>query len=136
MSDDALISVARLLRGYHDAVDEFGTSHPGLTWSTELADPAGGSVLCHNDLCPENVVFRDGRAVALLDFDYAGPGSRVWDVVATAAMWAPPVVGVVVSVVGPSCSDPNHIHVTSVTPDHRRRHWAQVQEWYLDTGAR
>lgn len=89
ISEEALISVARLLRGYHDAVDGFVASHPGLLWSTELADPAGGSVLCHNDICPENVVFRGGRAVALLDLDYAGPGRRVWDVVATAAMWAP-----------------------------------------------
>jgi hypothetical protein len=89
MSDEALISVARLLRGYHDAVDGFVASQPALMWSTELADPTGGWVLCHNDICPENVVFRDGRAVALLDFDYAAPGRRVWDVVATAAMWAP-----------------------------------------------
>jgi hypothetical protein len=92
MSDEALISVARLLRGYHDAVDGFVATHPGFMWSTELADPTGGWVLCHDDLCPENVVFREGRAVALLDFDYAGPGRRVWDVVATAAMWAPLVV--------------------------------------------
>lgn len=89
MSDEALMSVARLLRRYHDAVDGFVASYSGLSWSAELADPAGGWVLCHNDICPENVVFRDGRAVALLDFDYAGPGRRVWDVVATAAMWAP-----------------------------------------------
>lgn len=89
MSDEALISVARLLRGYDDAVDRFVGSHAGLMWSTELADPSGGQVLCHNDICPENVVFRDGRAVAVLDFDYVGPGRRVWDVVATAAMWAP-----------------------------------------------
>lgn len=89
MSDEGLISVARLLRGYHDAVDGFMTCNSGFAWSTELADPAGGSVLCHNDICPENVVFRDDRAVALLDFDYVSPGRRVWDVVATAAMWAP-----------------------------------------------
>jgi hypothetical protein len=89
MSDEALISVARLLRGFHDAVDGFVASHPGLVWSSELADPARGPALCHNDICPENVVFRDSQAVALVDFDYAGPGRRVWHVVATAAMWAP-----------------------------------------------
>ena len=89
MSDTALVSVARLLRTYHDAVGGFVASHSSLGWSTELADPIGGWVLCHNDICPENVIFRDGRAVALLDFDYAAPGRRLWDVVATAAMWAP-----------------------------------------------
>jgi hypothetical protein len=89
VSDAALASVARLLRGYHDAVDGFAATGVGSGWSTELSDPTGGGVLCHNDICPENVVFRDGRAIALLDFDYAGPGRRVWDVVATASMWAP-----------------------------------------------
>jgi thiamine kinase-like enzyme len=28
------------------------------TWSAEMADPVGGEVFCHNDVCPENVVFR------------------------------------------------------------------------------
>ena len=51
--------------------------------------PAGGSVVCHNDVCIENVVFRDGGAAALLDFDFAAPGRRVWDVAQTARYWCP-----------------------------------------------
>ena len=87
MSEAALASVARLLRRYHDAVAGFdGTSH---RWSEEMADPRGGPLICHSDACPENVVFRDGEAVALLDFDFASPGRRVWDVAATVGMWAP-----------------------------------------------
>ena len=31
-------------------------------------------MICHNDVCLENVVFRNGRAVGLLDFDFA-PGA-------------------------------------------------------------
>jgi aminoglycoside phosphotransferase (APT) family kinase protein len=54
-----------------------------------LADPAGGPVICHNDVCIENVVFRDGRAAALLDFDLAAPGRRVWDVAQAARYWIP-----------------------------------------------
>ena len=46
------------------------------TWSDELADPASGAVVCHNDVCLENVVFRDGQAVGLLDFDFAAPGTQ------------------------------------------------------------
>jgi Ser/Thr protein kinase RdoA (MazF antagonist) len=46
-------------------------------------------MLCHNDVCPENVVFRDGRAVALIDFDLAAPGRAVWDVAMTARYWVP-----------------------------------------------
>ncbi len=36
-----------------------------------MADPAGGPIVCHNDVCLENVVFREGIAVGLLDFDFA-----------------------------------------------------------------
>lgn len=46
-------------------------------------------MLCHNDVCPENVVFRDGRAAALIDFDMAAPGRAVWDVAMTARYWVP-----------------------------------------------
>ena len=68
-SDTALASIARLLRGLHDAAHGFDPQ--GLTRNDALADPAGGTLVCHNDVCPENVVFRDGIAVALLDFEFA-----------------------------------------------------------------
>jgi aminoglycoside phosphotransferase (APT) family kinase protein len=61
----------------------------GGTWDRELADPLGGEVICHNDVCPENVVFRDGVAVALFDFDFAAPGRRVFDLASLARMCIP-----------------------------------------------
>jgi hypothetical protein len=30
-----------------------------------MRDPRGGPIVCHADICPENVVFRDGEALAL-----------------------------------------------------------------------
>jgi hypothetical protein len=68
-SDAALASMARLLRGLHDAARGFDPR--GLTWNDGLADPAGGTLVCHNDVDLSNVVFRDGIAVALLDFEFA-----------------------------------------------------------------
>ena len=76
-SDTALASIARLLRGLHDAARGFDPR--GLTWNGALADPAGGTVVCHNDVELSNVVFRDGVAVALLDFEFAAPGRPVYD---------------------------------------------------------
>ncbi len=86
-TDDALSSVAVLMRSLHDASTQIDLTTG--TWSKEMADPQSGPVLCHNDVCLENVVFRDGRAVALLDFDFAAPGRRVFDVASFARMCVP-----------------------------------------------
>ncbi|MEA2518675.1 MAG: hypothetical protein QOF49_755, partial [Chloroflexota bacterium] len=45
--------------------------------------------VCHNDLFPENVVFRGGRPVALIDFAMAAPGRPVWDLAIAAELWCP-----------------------------------------------
>lgn len=74
-SDHALASIAALMRQLHEASRSFDPA--GSTWSREMADPAGGPIVCHNDVCLENVVFRDGAAVALLDFDFAARSARL-----------------------------------------------------------
>ncbi|MCU1453863.1 MAG: hypothetical protein JWN46_2009 [Acidimicrobiales bacterium] len=88
LADAVLASTARVLRRFHDATVGFvATSAAG--WSDEMRDPLGGDVICHNDVCPENVVYRSGTAIALLDFDFAAPGRRVWDLAALARMCVP-----------------------------------------------
>ncbi len=68
---------------------------PGATWSAEMADPdtggvsAAGLVICHNDVCLENLVYRDRVAVGLVDFDFAAPGRRVHDLATFARMNVP-----------------------------------------------
>jgi hypothetical protein len=54
-----------------------------------MADPEGGPIICHNDICLENVVFRGGEAVGLLDFDFAAPGRPIYDLAALALMCVP-----------------------------------------------
>lgn len=88
MTETALRSVGSLLRRLHDASAPIAVD-AGAEWPRSLADPAGGTMLCHNDVCPENVVFRDGMAAALIDFDLAAPGRAVWDVAMTARYWVP-----------------------------------------------
>ena len=81
-------SIARLLRRMHDV----STTVPfelDATWSSEIADPLGGEVFCHNDVCLENVVFRDEVAVGLLDFDFAASGRREFDLASFARMCVP-----------------------------------------------
>ena len=88
MTKTALESVGSLLRRLHEtsAAVEVDTR---AGWPGDLADPEGGTMLCHNDVCLENVVFRDGRAAALIDFDMAAPGRHLWDVAMTARYWVP-----------------------------------------------
>ena len=86
-SDAALASIAVLLGGLHRASEIFDPS--GWRWSAEMADPAGGSIICHNDDCLENVVFRNGIAVGLLDFDFCAPGRAVYDLAQFARMCVP-----------------------------------------------
>ena len=45
--------------------------------------------MCHNDVSPENVVFRNGIAVALLDFEFAAPGRPVYDLAHLARLCVP-----------------------------------------------
>jgi aminoglycoside phosphotransferase (APT) family kinase protein len=81
------VSVADLLRDYHQAVRTFDpTPH---TWPASPPAPFAGELVSHNDVNLDNVVFREGRAVALIDFDLASPGGRVWDVACAARLWAP-----------------------------------------------
>lgn len=46
-------------------------------------------VICHCDWGPYNAVFRGGRLVAMLDWDFAGPGSRLADLAYAAYTWVP-----------------------------------------------
>jgi hypothetical protein len=87
LTDEALVSVAHLLREYHRASSSFDRSSD--RWPPSPPPSFAGELVSHNDLNLDNVIFRDGRAVALIDFDLASPGSRVWDVACAARLWAP-----------------------------------------------
>jgi Ser/Thr protein kinase RdoA (MazF antagonist) len=87
MTGEALDSVARLLRSYHEAVADFRPV--GLEWAEPVPSAYVTGLISHNDPNLDNVVFRDGVAVALIDFDLAGPGSPLWDVATAVRLWAP-----------------------------------------------
>jgi aminoglycoside phosphotransferase (APT) family kinase protein len=78
-----------MLRALHDTTREF-VSAPDAVWTTDLADPQGGEVVCHNDVCIENVVISSGKVVGLLDFDFAALGRPVLDLAMTSRYWVPP----------------------------------------------
>lgn len=87
LTDEALVSVAHLLRAYHQAVSTFAPAPHA--WPSPPPAPFAGELISHNDINLDNVVFREHRAVALIDFDLASLGGRVWDVACAARLWAP-----------------------------------------------
>jgi hypothetical protein len=87
LTDSALISVAELLRRYHYAASSFDPA--GYAWARPVPARYRTGLVSHNDVHPANLVFRDGRAVALIDFDLAGPGSAAWDLAAAARSFVP-----------------------------------------------
>jgi hypothetical protein len=87
LTDEALVSVARLIRRYHDAVASFDPA--GHAWPHAVPATFRAGIVSHNDPNLDNVIFAGGRAVALIDFDLASPGSAVWDVACAARLWAP-----------------------------------------------
>jgi hypothetical protein len=93
-TDRVLAGVGRLLRAFHDATAGFDLP-PGVTWPVPGPLPPSvpaeppPEVVGHADVTPDNVVFRSGEPVALIDFDLAHPLSRCLDVVITARHWVP-----------------------------------------------
>ena len=88
MTEAALASVGALLWRFHQASSAIAVE-PAVAWAKGFADPRGGTMLCHGDACVENVVFRDGEAFGLIDFDMAAPGRPLWDVAMAARYWVP-----------------------------------------------
>lgn len=75
-SDDQLAAAANLLRGFHDATADM----PAI-------QATGFEVACHNDWAPTNTVFVDDMPAAMIDFDTAQPGERLWDLGYSAFTW-------------------------------------------------
>jgi hypothetical protein len=73
--DAALGRVGRLIRDLHDAVAEF-VPPPDARWQ-QLIPADGADLIVHHDLAPWNLVV--GQRWAFIDWDAAGPGTRLWD---------------------------------------------------------
>jgi hypothetical protein len=88
-SDESLRQAAQLLRRLHDATAAYEPP-PDAHWQFTHPDRTRHEVICHNDFAPYNLVFVDHQPRAIIDFDTAGPGSRLWDL-AYAVYWFVPL---------------------------------------------
>jgi hypothetical protein len=71
-----LRDIGALLRAFHDAMESF-VPPPDAVWTVAVR-PDREELICHHDLAPWNLV-RGGDRLVLIDWDGAGPGSRLWD---------------------------------------------------------
>ena len=85
-----LRAIGRMLRDYHDAAASF-VPPPGAVWN-RVIQPDREEIICHHDPAPWNLVRAAGRWV-LIDWDAAGPGSRLWDLAYAAQSMVPLVPG-------------------------------------------
>jgi tRNA A-37 threonylcarbamoyl transferase component Bud32 len=69
-----LRSVGALVRTIHDASEGLPISDG---WDV-LLPAAGPDLLCHNDLATWNLII-DGERLVFIDWDGAGPSTRLWD---------------------------------------------------------
>lgn len=83
---ERVFEVGHLIRRFHDAASTF-TPPPGALWNVAIA-PDREELICHHDLAPWNLV-RTPTHLTLIDWDGAGPGSRLWDLAYAAHGFVP-----------------------------------------------
>jgi Ser/Thr protein kinase RdoA (MazF antagonist) len=81
-----LLRLGRLIRELHDALARFRPP-ASARWQVAIP-PDHDELVCHDDLAPWNLV-RDGDRWVFIDWDGAGPGSRLWDLGYAAQSFVP-----------------------------------------------
>jgi hypothetical protein len=76
LSPRGLRRVGALIRDLHDATEGF-VPPADARWQVVIP-PDREDLICHHDLGPWNLIV-GGRRWAFIDWDGAGPGSRLWD---------------------------------------------------------
>ncbi|SFT92406.1 Phosphotransferase enzyme family protein [Arthrobacter sp. ov118] len=72
---DALLRVGGLIRQIHDASE--GVKLPATDGWKMLLPAEEPDLMCHNDLAPWNLIM--GERWVFIDWDAAGPSTRLWD---------------------------------------------------------
>lgn len=79
--------IGRFMKDMHDALESFEPPDYAL-WFDGLPPP-GGDLIVHHDIAPSNIVVKSDGSLAAIDWDAAGPGTRLWDLAHAAHAFAP-----------------------------------------------
>ena len=75
LTEQELTRVGGMVRAIHDASEDFSPPDAAM-WNVAIAAPEE-VLICHNDLAPWNLIV--GDRWTFIDWDAAGPSSRLWD---------------------------------------------------------
>ena len=81
-----LVEVGQLIRRLHEASSTF-IPPADAVWNVAIT-PDHEDLICHHDLAPWNLV-RTPTELTFIDWDNAGPGSRLWDLAYAAHGFVP-----------------------------------------------
>jgi Ser/Thr protein kinase RdoA (MazF antagonist) len=91
MTPSELRRVGSLIRAFHDAAADF-VAPAEAAWNVVIT-PDREDLVCHHDLAPWNLVRSrqpdGGERWVFIDWDGAGPGSRLWDLAYAAHGFVP-----------------------------------------------
>lgn len=88
LTSRGLMQAAKMLREYHDAVQDF-TPPSDAEWRIGKIDKKKGQIIRHGDLGPWNTLWQGNTLTGLIDWDLAEPGERVTDLAQMAYYFAP-----------------------------------------------
>jgi aminoglycoside phosphotransferase (APT) family kinase protein len=69
-----------LIREQLAKLSQYNIQLPVIPIDSYICEKDDECVLVHHDVCPKNMLFRDGALVGMLDFEYALAGSRLFDI--------------------------------------------------------
>jgi hypothetical protein len=86
--DDVVESLGVFIREFHDAAQSFSPPSDAI-WQPWEGAPRSGDLIIHWDITTSNVIWRSGRPIALIDFDFARPAPALFDLATAAKFWCP-----------------------------------------------
>lgn len=85
LTHDELYRVGEIVRSIHDASPSVQRADLG-SWPVLLPTDGTADLVCHNDLAPWNLII--GARWVFIDWDGAGPSTRLWDLAYSAQAFA------------------------------------------------